>query len=398
MKRPSIFNRAAFKQAKQPKQAKFGQAKLTKKLAAVGLGLGIAVATVGSAIAHRIDLSNGVPESYTVKRGDTLWEISSHFLRDPWKWPEIWNANTQIANPHLIYPGDVLNLVYIEGQPRITVDSTGRIYRLSPEARVVSQGEAIDTIPLDEVDTFLSKSLVMEQSEYQDAPYVLAGYAGKLMAGDNAQIYARGEFSGQREAFGIYRAGDTLIDPETEEVLGVQIREIGRTEIETVQQDFFTTNKKKKKWKLFEKRKKDDVVFGDDVAKLDVLVSNEELRIGDRLIQADQEAIQSKFLPKAPEEIIEGRIITVEGSLTQVGNLDVVIISKGDRDGLEPGDVLAVFKQRKDFHDRIAEEDVVLPRERAGLVMVFRTFEKVSYALVMEVEQGVKIGDVVTNP
>lgn len=373
----------------------------SKKIAAAGFGIGLAIAsiaTIGSAIAHRIDLSNGVPDTYTVTRGDTLWEISSHFLRDPWKWPEIWNANTQIANPHLIYPGDVLNLVYIEGRPRITVDSTGRIYRLSPEARVVSQGEAIDTIPLDEIDTFLSKSLVMEQSEYEDAPYVLAGYAGKLMAGDNAQIYARGEFTGQRDAYGVYRAGDTLVDPDTEEVLGVQIREIGRTEVDTVQQDYFEINKQKKKWKLFEKRRKDDVVFGNDVAKLDVLVSDEELRIGDRLIQADQETIQSRFIPKAPTDAIDGRIITVEGGLTQVGNLDVVIISKGDRDGLEPGDVLAVFKQRKPFRDRVAEEDIVLPRERAGLVMVFRTFDKVSYALVMEVDQGVRIGDLVTNP
>lgn len=370
----------------------------SKKIAAAGLGLGIAIATIGSAIAHRIDLSNGVPDTYTVKRGDTLWEISSHFLRSPWKWPEIWNANTQIDNPHLIYPGDVLNLVYIEGQPRITVDTSGRIFRLSPEARVISQGEAIDTVPLDEIDTFLSKSLVMDQSEYEDTPYVLAGYAGKLMAGDNAQIYARGEFSGQRDAFGVYRKGDTLIDPDTGEILGNQIREIGRVEVDTVQQDYFEINKQKKKWKLFEKRRKEDVVFGNDVAKLDVLVSEEELRIGDRLIQADQEAIQSKFLPKAPEELVEGRILTVEGSLTQVGNLDVIIINKGDRDGLVPGDVLAVFKQRKPFRDRVAEEDVVLPRERAGLVMVFRTFDKVSYALVMEVDQGVKIGDVVTNP
>ncbi|MFT7558379.1 MAG: hypothetical protein ACI93R_000273 [Flavobacteriales bacterium] len=316
-------------------------------------------------------LQPDVPDTYTVKKGDTLWDISGTFLENPWLWPEIWHVNTQIENPHLIYPGDAIRLIYLDGQPRLTLDTTGRLFKLEPQAHVISTGDAIDTIPLDEINTFLSRSRVVLPAELAQAPYVVSGVDEHLIAGKGDRVYVRGEIGQVRSIYGIYREGDRYVDPVTKEFLGVQAMDIGTASVRANE---------------------------DGIATMDVSRTTEEVRIGDRLLRQEERAVESTFVPSAPSTDVEGVILAVEGGVTQVGKYDVVVLNRGAREGLVPGNVMAIFKQGKVIRDRITNERVKLPDEQAGLLMVFRSFEKVSLALVMEANQVIKVEDIVKNP
>lgn len=320
------------------------------------------------------------PERYTVVKGDTLWGISGKFLENPWMWPEIWHANPQIANPHLIYPGDVISLVYVDGQPRLMVErgDDARTYKvqpgtvkLSPSVRVVPLAEAIPSIPLDAINSFLSSSRVVSAAELEQAPYVLAGGRDRLIVGKGDFLYARGEFPEDVQSFGVYRRGDIYVDPVTKEVLGIQARDIGSVRMRALDGDIATTN---------------------------VIRTTEEIRIKDRLLPQEERQIDATFFPSSPESEVEGIILAVEDGVTQVGKLDVVILNSGEREGLKPGNVLAVYKKGPLTRDPVANQVVALPDERAGLLMVFRTFEKLSFGLVLEAEMPLAVNDLVRNP
>lgn len=340
---------------------------MIKYLTGMIVALGLAV----HLHAEEPQLNDNVPDTHTVVKGDTLWGISGKFLKNPWLWPEIWHVNTQIQNPHLIYPGDVIRLIYLDGKPRLTLDDSGRIFKLEPKAHVISAGEAIDAIPLEEINNFLSRSRILGKKDLKDAPYVVSGVDEHLVAGAGDQVYVRGEVLGPRTTYGVYRVGETFKDPETKEFLGVQALDIGSVDVRTV---------------------------GDNVAKVDVTRTTEEMRIGDRLLLEEERSIDSTFYPSSPSEEVEGVILAVEGGVSQVGKMNVVIINKGSRESIEPGNVMAVYKRGGKIKDRIAGGRVQLPDERAGLIMVFRTFEKVSLALVLEADQGLRINDKVKNP
>ncbi|WP_096086670.1 LysM peptidoglycan-binding domain-containing protein [Agaribacterium haliotis] len=312
-----------------------------------------------------------MPDTHTVVKGDTLWDISETFLKNPWLWPEIWHVNAQIANPHLIYPGDVIRLIYLDGEKRLTLDTSGRIFKLEPKAHVVSQGEAIETIPLDEINSFLSRSRVVSEQELQLAPYVISGLNEHLIVGAGDKAYVRGSVDGENTGYGIYREGEVYIDPVTDEFLGVQAIDIGSGMIERV---------------------------NGEISTMAVTRTTEEMRIGDRLLRDEERSIDSTFFPSSPLGDVEGQILAVEGGVNQVGKLDVVVINRGSREQLEVGNVLAIFKRGNHITDRVTGDRVKLPDERAGLVMVFRTFEKVSLALVMDAEQGISVEDIVRNP
>lgn len=318
-------------------------------------------------------LRDNHPDRYTVVKGDTLWDISDRFLQNPWMWPEIWHVNPQIQNPHLIYPGDVISLIYMDGKPRITVErgNTGRTVKLSPTMHVTPLAEAIPAIPLDAIDTFLSKSRIVEPGELEAAPYVLAGGSNRLIVGKGDKLYARGTFADNVAVYGVYRKGDVFIDPDTDEVLGIQARDIGTIEMEALERDIATTS---------------------------VTRTTEEIRIADRLLVQEERAIDSSFFPSSPENDIEGKILAVEGGVTQVGKLDVVVINRGEREGVIVGNVFAVYKRGQETKDRVTGEVVRLPEEEAGLLMVFRTFEKVSFGLVLEAEKPLSTLDVVRKP
>lgn len=327
--------------------------------------------SIGVSAQEQPMLRDDVPDTYTVVKGDTLWDISATFLKNPWMWPEIWHVNTQIENPHLIYPGDVIRLVYMEGKPRLTLDTSGRIYKLTPEARVLAVGEAIDTIPLDRINSFLSRSRIVTKEELEAAPYVVAGYNENLIVGAGDRLYARGLFEQGSTVYGIYRRGEEFRDPETRERLGIQALDIGSGTLRAVD---------------------------GEIGTLDISRTTEEIRMGDRLLRQEERSIDSTFFPSSPDGEVNGVILAVEGGLTQVGKMDVVVINRGERDGLTPGSVLAVYKRGGRVRDRVEGGSVLLPDKRAGLMMVFRSFEKLSYGLILEADQGLKVNDKIQNP
>jgi nucleoid-associated protein YgaU len=320
------------------------------------------------ALAEQVVLREDYPDEYTVVKGDTLWDISSHFLKSPWLWPEIWHVNPQIENPHLIYPGDVIRLVYIDGQPRLV---NSRYQKLSPQVRVVDDREAISTIPLDRINNFLSRSRVVDEGVLEAAPYVVSGEDKRLITGEGDRVYARGTFEADIPAYGIYRKGQLYKDPKTGEVLGVEAIDIGSGRMRALDAE---------------------------MATLALTRTTQEVRIGDRLLEEQERAIAATFYPSAPSTDIKGQIIAVEGGVTQVGRMSVVAINRGEREGMIVGNVLAILKTGGQVRDRIKGDLVNLPDERAGLLMVFRTFEKMSLALVLEADRPLATGDKVENP
>ncbi|WP_426142607.1 LysM peptidoglycan-binding domain-containing protein [Pseudomonas sp. DWP3-1-2] len=322
----------------------------------------------------QVQLREGHPERYTVVVGDTLWDISGKFLSQPWKWKEIWRANPQIQDPDLIYPGDSLSLVYVDGQPRIVLnrgESRGTV-KLSPRVRSTPIVEAIPSIPLGAINAFLlSNRIVDDPAQFDEAPYIVAGNAERVLSGVGDRIYARGTFDPAHSMYGIFRQGKSYIDPETQEVLGINADNIGTGEI---------------------------IATEGDIATLMLRRTSEEVRLGDRLFTSEERAINSSFLPSAPQSPIDGLILDVPRGVTQIGVFDVVTLDKGKRDGLQEGNVLAIFKTGETVRDRITGEQVKVPDERSGLLMVFRTYDKLSYGLVLQANRSLAIMDKVRNP
>lgn len=323
-------------------------------------------------------LKSGHPDEYTVKKGDTLWDISGTFLNSPWLWPEIWHVNPQIENPHLIFPGDLIKLIYLDGQPRLTVERTlkmvpgaGGTTKLSPSIRVQQTEEAISAIPLDKIEVFLSRSRIVEPGELEAGPYLLAGQQQHVIVGAGDRAYARGVFDAQYSNYSVYRKGDVFKDPITKELLGVYAKGIGTVSVASIDKD---------------------------IATLDVVRTYEEIRPGDNMLPSEDRSVDSMFMPSAPDVDIEAQIIAVEGGVTQVGKFNVVILNRGEREGLQIGNVMAIFKTGEVVNDRVRGGKVALPDERAGLLMVFRTFEKMSFALVLEADRSLAVNDKVRNP
>ena len=325
-------------------------------------------------------LKPGHPEVYTVVKGDTLWDISGRFLERPWLWPEIWEVNPQIENPHLIYPGDELSLVYVDGQPRLRLSrgDAGRTYKLTPSDTVTLHPQvrstpletAIPAIRRDAIQSWLVRNRVVTEDEMSEAPYVVQGASERIVLGAGDRLYVRGVLP-ESASFNFVRRGPLYVDPVTEEVLGREATYIGLGQ--TLSQE-------------------------DDIATFLVQSTREEVQIGDRVLPTEEARLDSTFFPSAPRDDIDGVIISVFGGVSQIGQYDVVVLNQGAREGIEPGNVLAIFKRGALARDRIAKEVIRLPSERAGLLMVFRVFEKLSYGLVLETEIPLAVYDEVKNP
>ena len=316
------------------------------------------------------------PQTYTVQPGDTLWDISARFLQQPWKWRELWQANPQVANPNLIYPGNVLQLMYVNGRPVLTVgrnaSGSGGTIKLSPQVRRTSLAEAIPTIPLEKINSFLlSNRVVNDADELQRAPYILAGNAERVVSGAGDRIYARGLPQGGHQIFGLVRQGKTYTDPQTGEVLGINADDIGLARVEATE---------------------------GEIATLRLLETTQEVRIGDRLLPTEERAVSSTFIPSEPDRPVDGMIIDVPRGVNQVGVLDVVTINKGRRDGLQEGSVLAIYHTGETVRDRITGQPVKVPDERSGILMAFRVYDKLSYALVLSATRQLAVKDRVRNP
>jgi len=332
-------------------------------------------------VSEPMPLAAGAPEEYVVQVGDTLWDIAATFLRDPWYWPEVWYVNPQVENPHLIYPGDVLALVTIDGQQRITT-VRGSTYRVSPTALVTPLSESITSIPYEQIAAFLSKGLVLEKNQIDQLPYILATRGDHMMASAGNDIYIRGgPPTPNGTHFSIVHVGDKLIDPDNNDVLGYQGIYVG----EGAQSR------------------------GGDPATVALTDTTREALEGDRLVPETVD-IPLNFFPKAPDFEVDGRIISVVDGVSLIGQYQVVVLNRGARNGLAPGDVLTVFQAGEVVRDRYAGGSfigssrvaggpkVTLPDEAAGTIMVFKVYDRIGYALVMEATSDIHVLDAVRNP
>ena len=311
------------------------------------------------------------PDHYTVVRGDTLWDISARFLRSPWRWPEIWHVNPQIANPHLIYPGDELDLVYIDGKPQLRL-RRGTL-KLSPRVRSTPWDGAIPTIPVDAISPFLTRHYVLEQDQLDTAPYIVDFADEHIIGGAGQKAYVRSIDQEDALKFEIVRPGGPYKDADSGEILGYEAAYIGTSKLQRT---------------------------GDPAT---VYINSTELEavIGDRVIPAGDDKATANFTPHAPAMPIEGNIIAVMNGVSQIGQYNVVVLDRGARDGLNAGTVLRVDQRGETIRDVVtpdSRDTVTLPDEEAGLLMVFRSFERVSFGLVLHATRVMHINDKVRNP
>ena len=326
-----------------------------------------------------LKIHQDAPLTYSVKRGDTLWDIAALFLRDPWQWPELWALNTQVDNPHLIYPGDQLTLVWEEGQPRLVRAAQGDV-RLSPTLRASPPNTAVPAISRQHIAPFLRQHFVIDAGALEQAPYVVAGDAGRLLSGLGDTVYGRGDWQDAR-SYRLVRPVRQLEDPVTGEVLGVFVLDIA----EVTRQDVMGG------------------VNSDDpdakVAAMVVTEMREEVRIGDKLIPITDRDVESAFQPSPPDANLNGAVMmAVAGGITQIGALDVVVVNRGQRESLKPGDVLAIDQAGQTVQDPVTQHSVRLPDTRAGVLMLFAVYERASFGLVLEATRPLAVGDKLRDP
>ncbi len=347
--------------------------------------------------ADELKLQENAPDQYVVVKGDTLWDISAKFFKDPWKWPQIWGYNKDaIKDPHWIYPG---NVVYLDRQartlhveegvgesasapveagsvaqvPAVEEGTSGdaNVVKLSPKARVVaSSSGAIPVISLKDIGPFLARPLVIEDDELEKAPILVGTYEQRQLLGTGDVAYATGMPLDKGSRWQIYRPDRTFKDPDTGEVLGHEVVYLGDAYVEK---------------------------FGNP-ATLKITNSVLEINKGDYFAQAAT-GFSSNYMPHAPAKQISAKVISIYGGVVQAGQNAVITINKGSRDGLENGDVLALYQKGEVLRNPgFFKPDTVLPDVRYGLIFVFRVFDKVSYALVMQTRLPVQVLDRASNP
>jgi LysM domain len=345
------------------------------------------------------DLAPNAPDSHTVKRGDTLWDISKLFLKSPWRWPQLWGMNLdEIKNPHLIYPGQVLLLDKSGGRARLRVaggQPDGTV-KLSPRARGEAVGDgAIPTIPLNLIAPFLNEAVVLNDNELANAPRIVAAPESRVLMGRGDRAYVRGELGGIAD-WRLFRQATPLIDPTTKEVLGYEARFVGTAAY--VREAGTTTVAADKDFTNFFTRGSNSTSLAVP-ATFEILSVKEEVGIGDRLAAVPTRDFSS-FTPRAPSKPMSGQVVQVYGDALIAGQNQVVAINRGTNDGVERGHVLAVLRDGERAVDRTnaRPEAIKLPDERHGLMFVFRTFDRVSYALLLQVQQPVRAGDRFVEP
>jgi len=342
------------------------------------------------------------PDRYVVQKGDTLWDISTRFLKDPWRWASVWTINEQIKNPHLIYPGDVILLTYVDGKPQLSVQRPEKleppatvdaidppattttaieepagetpsgmpIVKLHPKAHAQSIQSAIPTISPDAIVPFLTEPLVVGRTELERAGYVTIGLDDRVALGDGSEFYARGLRNNPAEYYQIFRKGKALKHPDTGETLAYEAQYLGDARM----------------------------LEAGDPSKLVVTSVKQEILPTDRLLEAPERAALPYYFPHAPERQVKGRILSAVNGLREFGPNTIVAISVGQRDGIEEGHVLRIMRHAGRSKDPVTKRSYRLPDEESGLLMVFRVFDKVSYALIMDANRPIHIYDALRTP
>lgn len=314
------------------------------------------------------ELKTGHPDEYVVQKGDTLWDISAKFLEDPWRWPEIWKMNEQVSNPHLIYPGDLLRLIYVDGKPRLVVDRG--VVKLSPKIRTTTHDEAISSIPLDSVREFFTQNKVISRKQLKKAPYMVSGPESRIMVAAGDTLYMRGQAEEGVSIYSIFKEGDKYVDPGTGDVLGVRAESKGTAR-------YLNTS--------------------GEISRMEVIESVGEVSVGDRLLPLEQDQLDPQLFPKIPDSVVSGEIISVEGGVSQIGVLDVVGINRGRNANLDVGHLLAIMEAGEVVRDRVDGGTVKLPDEQAGMLMVFKVYDRMSFGLVLESGKALSVGHQVTS-
>jgi LysM repeat protein len=324
------------------------------------------------------------PVRYTVQRGDTLWDIAARFLRDPWVWPEIWQVNPQIDNPHLIYPGDVITLAWADGQPRLRVQRPGEepqasddgVVQLQPRVRRESVDDAIPSIPADAIRQFLNRPQIATQEEIERAPYILGNYQGRLISAAGNEVFAKGfpEGGPTSSRYNVVRTGEALRDPTTNELLGYELIYAGKAAVQD-------TN---------------------PPVRLALVDSTREILSGDRLMPPGRGLAQARYIPRVPDRTIDGQIIHLVDAISQVGANQVVVVNVGAQEDLEVGHVLGIEQSGGTVDDPYAgnedEGRVELPSQRVGTLMLFKVFDDLAYGLVLDATQSIHLNDSVVRP
>ncbi len=330
--------------------------------------------------APAVKVNDTVPDRYVVKKGDTLWDIAARFLKNPWQWPEIWHVNPEIRNPHLIYPGDVIRLHWVEGKPYLTLEGVGGIappkgiktVKLKPQVRVEPLDKAIEVIPRSLLEPFLYSPRVVSKDALDRAPYIVSSRDGHLIFATGHTVYAKNLTSRTIPVYDVVKPGATYTDPDSGEILGYEVVTVAQGRVTRL----------------------------GDPATLVLSNARGEVLDGYYLLPSEQESLQFNFFPYPPERTVQGRIIAVFNGVSQIGQYNVVVLNVGERDGIKPGHVLAVNQKGATVRDPYSprHEKIRLPSERAGVLMVFRVYDKVSYGLVMKAERAMHVGDFVANP
>jgi LysM repeat protein len=346
------------------------------------------------------DLAANAPERYTIKHGDTLWAISRLYLKSPWRWPELWGMNIdEIKNPHRIYPGQVLILERRNGLATLRLEGSGDqtdppTVKVEPRTRYEMLSDlALPTLRSNIIEAFLTEPMIVDETGLNFAPRIVSAKDSRVLITRGDRVYARGpdgtplmDDQSKEQQFRVFRNATPLKDPGTGEILGYEAHYAGKAVLVRSEGSAEA-----------EKGSSGTVVVP---ATIDIIGAKEEMRVGDRLLPEPPRQLQT-YTPHAPNEKVDGRIVSVYGNaVVNAGQNQVVAINKGTRDGMEPGVVLAILKDGARILDRSGDKPtkLKLPDERNGLLMVFRTFERVSYALILEITDGVRVGDRLINP
>lgn len=339
--------------------------------------------------AEEVQLRPDHPERYVVVKGDTLWDISVRFLKSPWHWPKIWRVNESIKNPHLIYPGDVIALRWVNGQPQLTLvrgdeppvailppaptkdprPTPSQVVKLEPRLRTTAIEGAIPTIAPNLIVPFLTQPLAVDEDELADAGYITIGLDDRIALGDHSEFYARG-LKGDGEYFQIFRQGRPIRNPDTGELLAYEAIYLGDA----------------------------DRLESGDPSKMVVTTVKQEILPTDRLLAAPPHASLPYYFPHAPTKRVEGHIVSALNAVAELGPYTIVSLSLGRREGMEEGHVLRVMRHVGTRKDPVTRSRYALPDEESALVLVFRIYEKMSYAVVLNATRPVHILDRVVTP
>lgn len=333
---------------------------------------GAAAGTIGAAPAPVV-LRQDHPQTYTVVPGDTLWSIAGRFLQNPWQWREIWRQNPQLRNPNRIYPGDVLQFSHdADGQPQLAVAERDEVplIKLSPTVRIEELSQPIPPVPRDAVESFLTRAVILSDAQWKGTPYIVADDDDQVVYADHDRVYARGSLFDQPR-YQVFHPGEALREPGSGRYLGTAGVYLGEAILE---QDA-------------------------DPATFTLASTIAPIRAGDRLLPIKAERELYSFEPHPVPPDTEGSIIAkLDTDVTQITQYSSVIVNLGAQEGIEPGHVLAIYGKGREVEDPVSGGSIKLPGERAGLLMIYKVHDLVSYGLVMQAERAIRLQDRVTTP